>query len=167
MIQKKVCMLGTFAVGKTSLVRRFVDSIYSDKYHTKVGVKIDKKVVLAGEQEIMLMLWDIEGTQAEQELRTSYLRGASGYFLVVDGTRRETLEKAFSIRTRVEETIGTVPFLVLINKADLVQEWALNENDTREVRGQGVTVLTTSAKTGQGVEEAFQMLAKQLAGEPK
>src|SRR4030095_6092425 len=90
-VQKKVCMLGTFAVGKTSLVRRFVESIYSDKYHTTVGVKIDKKVVPVDGEEVMLMLWDIEGTESEHEMRMSYLRGAAGYLMVVDGTRQETL----------------------------------------------------------------------------
>ena len=87
MIQKKICMLGTFAVGKTSLVQRFVESIYSDKYHTTVGVKIDKKLVAVGGQEIMMLLWDIEGAETAHELRKSYLRGAAGYLLVADGTR--------------------------------------------------------------------------------
>lgn len=167
MIQKKVCMLGTFAVGKTSLVRRFVESIYSDKYHTTVGVKIDKKLVPVGDKEIMLMLWDIEGTESEHELRMSYLRGAAGYLLVADGTRGETLYRALAIQTRVEETIGKLPFLLLINKADLAEDWAISERETAALREKGWTVVTTSAKTGGGVEEAFQDLATRLAEEPK
>src|SRR5688500_9935861 len=125
MIQKKVCMLGTFAVGKTSLVRRFVESIYSDKYHTTVGVKIDKKLVQVDETELMLILWDIEGTESEHELRKSYLRGAAGYLLVADGTRQDTLYKALALQTRVEETVGAVPFLLLMNKMDLTEEWSI------------------------------------------
>src|SRR5678816_4365433 len=81
MIQKKICMLGSFAVGKTSLVRRFVESIYTDKYHTTVGVKVDKKIVNVGEQETTLLLWDLEGAETEYDLRKSYLRGAAGYLL--------------------------------------------------------------------------------------
>src|ERR1044072_3501468 len=119
-VQKKICMLGTFAVGKTSLVRRFVQSIYSDKYHTTVGVKIDKKLVDLDEaQKMMMMLWDFEGAEQAHELRKSYLRGASGYLLVADGTRKETLYKALEIQARAADTIGPVPFLLLINKADL------------------------------------------------
>ena len=163
MIQKKVCMLGTFAVGKTSLVRRFVESIYSDKYHTTVGVKIDKKVVPVGEKELMLILWDIEGAQSEHELRTSYLRGVAGYLLVADGTRQDTLYKALAIQTRVEETIGAVPFVLLINKADLADEWAISERESAALREKGWELITTSAKTGQGVEDAFHKLAKNLA----
>jgi small GTP-binding protein len=163
MIQKKVCMLGTFAVGKTSLVRRFVDSIYSDKYHTTVGVKIDKKLVQLDGSELMLMLWDIEGTESEHELRKSYLRGAAGYLLVADGTRQDTLYKALALQTRVEETVGPVPFVLLINKADLTDEWSITERETMALREKGWEVIKTSAKTGFGVENAFHTLSMKLA----
>ena len=162
MIQKKVCMLGTFAVGKTSLVRRFIESIYSDKYHTTVGVKVDKKVVQVDSTEVTLLLWDIEGTESEHELRKSYLRGASGYLLVADGTRQDTLYKALAIQTRTEETIGKVPFLLLFNKADLVDQWSISERETAALKEKGWDVITTSAKTGTGVEEAFKALAKKM-----
>ena len=163
MIQKKVCMLGTFAVGKTSLVRRFVESIYSDKYHTTVGVKIDKKVVQVDDSELMLMLWDLEGTESEHELRKSYLRGAAGYLLVADGTRQDTLYKALALQTSVMETLGPVPFLLLMNKADLSDDWTIGERETTALREKGWEVIQTSAKTGFGVEEAFHSLAKKLA----
>ena len=100
MLQKKICMLGSFAVGKTSLVRRYVESIYSDVYHTTVGVKIDKKTVQVGEQEVGLVLWDLYGEDEFQKMRWSYVRGASGYLLVADGTRRATLRKSAVARRR-------------------------------------------------------------------
>jgi small GTP-binding protein len=163
MIQKKVCMLGTFAVGKTSLVRRFVESIYSDKYHTTIGVKIDKKLVQLENSELMLILWDIEGTETEFELRKSYLRGAAGYLLVADGTRQDTLYKALALQTRVEEIVGPLPFLLLMNKADLADQWNISERETTALKEKGWEVIQTSAKTGLGVEEAFHALAKKLA----
>jgi small GTP-binding protein len=163
MIQKKVCMLGTFAVGKTSLVRRFVESIYSDKYHTTIGVKIDKKLVQLENSELMLILWDIEGTETEFELRKSYLRGAAGYLLVADGTRQDTLYKALALQTRVEEIVGPLPFLLLMNKADLADQWSISERETTALNEKGWEVIQTSAKTGLGVEEAFHALAKKLA----
>jgi small GTP-binding protein len=163
MIQKKVCMLGTFAVGKTSLVRRFVESIYSDKYHTTVGVKIDKKMVPVNGSELMLVLWDIEGTESEHEMRTSYLRGAGGYLLVADGTRQDTLYKAIALQERVKETIGAVPFLLLMNKADLTDEWSISERETTALHEKGWEVIQTSAKSGFGVENAFHSLAKRMA----
>ena len=85
MIQKKICMLGAYAVGKTSLVGRFVRSMFSEKYQTTVGVKIDQKTVNVGDQQVNMMLWDLHGEDEAQKVRLSYLRGASGYILVVDG----------------------------------------------------------------------------------
>ena len=82
MIQKKVCMVGTSGVGKTSLVAKFVHSMFSDKYLTTVGVKIDKKTVAVDGNEVMLMIWDLAGDDGYQRLQTSYLRGTSGYLLV-------------------------------------------------------------------------------------
>ena len=165
MIQKKICMLGTFAVGKTSLVRRFVESIYSSKYHTTVGVKVDKKIVKVGSEDVALLLWDIEGTESDHEFRKSYLRGAAGYLLVVDGTRRDTLYKALALQTRAEETIGAVPFLLLMNKSDLADMWQIESREREALQQKNWTVIDTSAKTGRGVEEAFLALAEKLMEE--
>jgi small GTP-binding protein len=162
MIQKKICMLGAFAVGKTSLVRQFVESIYSDKYHTTVGVKIDKKTVQAGGQEVNLLLWDIQGEDGVQKLRPSYLRGAAGYLLVIDSTRRATLDTAYAIQQNAQSVIGMVPFVAVINKTDLVDQWDLDENAVEEMKRGGWTVYKTSAKTGQHVDDAFLTLANKI-----
>jgi small GTP-binding protein len=164
MIQKKVCMLGAFAVGKTSLVARFVRSLFSEKYHTTVGVKVDKKIVAVGEEQVSLMLWDLYGEDDFQKLRTSYLRGSSGYVLAVDGTRRETLEKAVILQSRAREALGDVPFVLVLNKADLVDKWELEDSAIEELVGQGWSTFKTSAKTGAGVEESFLTLARRMAG---
>jgi small GTP-binding protein len=162
MMQKKICMLGAFAVGKTSLVKRYIESIYSDKYHTTVGVKVDKKSVTVREQEVNLLLWDIQGEDGVQKLRPSYLRGAAGYMLVVDGTRRETLDTAYAIQQSAQQTVGLVPFIVVINKIDLIEQWALDEMAIGELTASGWTVYRTSAKTGEHVEEAFLTLAEKI-----
>lgn len=162
MIQKKICMLGTFAVGKTSLVRRFVESVYSDKYHTTVGVKVDKKTVKVGEVETTLLLWDIEGTESEHDLRKSYLRGASGYLLVADGTRKDTVYQALALQSRAEEAIGPVPFLLLLNKADLTDMWEIDGRERTALEQKNWKVISTSAKTGQGVEDAFIHLTEKM-----
>jgi small GTP-binding protein len=162
MIQKKICMLGGFAVGTTSLVRQFVESIYSDKYHTTVGVKIDKKLIKAGGQEVNLLLWDIQGEDGVQKLRSSYLRGAAGYILVIDGTRRSTLDTACAIQQSAQELLGLVPFIVVINKTDLVDEWELDEEAVKGLVQSGWIVYRTSAKTGQDVEAAFLTLAEKM-----
>lgn len=158
MIQKKVCMLGGFAVGKTSLVSRFVRSIFSDKYLTTVGVKIDKKTVKAGDREVTLVLWDINGQDEFQDVQESYLRGTSGYLLVVDGTRRQTLETASQLQQKAEAVAGKVPFVVVLNKSDLATEWQVDERGIVKLAEQGWPIVRTSAKTGEGVEETFLKL---------
>ena len=110
MIQKKVCMVGAFATGKTSLVSRFVKGIYSDKYQTTIGVKIDKKQVEINGHSINMMLWDIHGEDELQNVRMSYLRGSAAYLLVADGTRRTSLETALNLKAKVIENIGSIPF---------------------------------------------------------
>jgi small GTP-binding protein len=162
MIQKKVCMLGGFAVGKTSLVSRFVRSLFSDKYHSTVGVKVDKKVVAIGEEQVNLLLWDIYGEDDFQRLRTSYLRGSAGYVLVVDGTRHETLEKAVVLQSRAREAVGPVPFVLMLNKSDLVEKWEVEDSAVEALVNQGWPAFRTSAKTGAGVEEAFRTLAQKM-----
>jgi small GTP-binding protein len=162
--QKKICLLGAFAVGKTSLVRRYVDSIFSDAYLTTVGVKIDKRTLTVGGEGLTLILWDIAGEDDVSAVRTTYLRGAAGYFLVVDGTRGATLAVARSIQARAESALGRVPFVVLVNKLDVRPEWEVSQQDLDELRSAGWPVELTSACTGEGVEEAFQALAERMLG---
>lgn len=162
MIQKKVCLLGAFAVGKTSLVSRFVKSIYSDQYLTTVGVKVDKKTVQLGDQQVNLILWDLAGEDEFQKVRMDYLRGAAGYLLVADGTRRNTLDTARMLAERVAKDIGPLPFVCLINKADLANEWEIDDLAIEECQNRGWNVLKASAKAGDGVEEAFQLLAQKV-----
>lgn len=159
-LQKKVCMLGAYAVGKTSLVSRFVRSIFSEKYQTTVGVKIDKKTVRIGDQEITLLLWDLAGEDDFIQVKTSYLRGSAGYLLVADGVRRATLEKALELQERVEEEIGKLPFILLINKLDVIDEWEIKEPDIESLSSAGWHIVATSAKTGVGVEESFLALGQ-------
>ncbi|MDM0026727.1 Rab family GTPase [Variovorax saccharolyticus] len=163
MLQKKICLLGAFGVGKTSLVRRFVDTIFSDAYLTTVGVKIDKKTLAIGGEQMALILWDIAGEDAVSAVRVSYLRGAAGYLLVIDGTRPETLDTAVSIQARVDAEIGSVPFVALLNKADLEEDWTLAPERIASLEAAGWHFRRTSAKTGVGVEETFQELAARLA----
>lgn len=155
-------MLGSFAVGKTSLIQRFVSSKFPRKYQTTVGVMIDKKTVEIGDQEVYLMLWDIYGQDEFRNVQTSYLDSASGYFLVVDGTRKDTLDTALALRKRVDEEIGGVPFVLVLNKADLKDEWEINRQAIEELSKSSWTVVETSAKTGEGVEKAFLSLTAKM-----
>jgi small GTP-binding protein len=160
-IQKKICLLGAFGVGKTSLVSQFVHSMFSDKYLTTLGVKIEKKSVDLDSQQVDLILWDMHGEDDFQNVNVSYLRGAAGYLLVVDGTRRATVQTAISLHEVAERAVGPVPFRLLLNKGDLVNDWEVDENILTSL---GWPILRTSAKTGAGVEQAFEDLARATVG---
>lgn len=162
MIEKKICMLGAFAVGKTSLVRRFVSSCFSDQYQTTIGVTVDKKSMTVDGTSFTMVLWDLYGEDEFQKLRSSYLRGSSGYLLVLDGMRRATLDIALHVQERASDTLGPVPFVVLINKHDRRAEWDITDQDLAQLAQRGWSVVMSSAKTGQGVEEAFTTLARAM-----
>lgn len=159
-IQKKICMVGVHGTGKTSLVRRFVHSMFSDKYHTTIGVKIDRKEVALGDVTARLLLWDLEGRSEGQEIGVGYLRGAHGALVVADGTRRETLEQAFELRDLVREKVGEIPVLLALNKTDLTDDWQLDAADYDKVDSLGWQRVMTSAKSGDQVEEAFLWMAR-------
>ncbi len=164
MIKKKICMVGPFAVGKTSLVRKFVLNVFSDDYLSTVGVKVDKKnLVLKSGENITLLIWDLEGHKVVDDILPLYLRGMAAYFLVADGTSVESIETVQTMAERLFEQYPGVPCVCLLNKADLKDKWAVNEKYVKFFEEKGIPVLTTSAKTGDLVETAFKMIAEKAA----
>lgn len=161
-LKQKICLLGTFAVGKTSLVAREVQGVFRETYLTTVGVKIDKHDVVAGGRAVTLIIWDLNGEDAFQTVRDSYLRGSAGYLLVADGTRAESLDAALALDARARGLLGDVPRTLLVNKADLRADWELTAARLDPVQSAGCPVQLTSARTGEGVAEAFADLAARL-----
>jgi small GTP-binding protein len=162
MYQKKICLLGAFAVGKTSLITRYITNSFDEKYNTTIGVSIKRKSLCVGRDEGHLLLWDIAGEDEFHQIQPTYMRGADGYLLIVDGTRQATLETASILHQRVVSALGDVPFMVLLNKADLTDEWEVNEQMISELADQSWGLINTSAKTGVGVDDAFAHLAGHL-----
>jgi len=151
-------------VGKTSLVRRYVESIYSDTYHTTIGVKISKKVVQVKNSEVNLVLWDLYGEDDFQRMHWNHLQGAFGYLLVADGTRPATLDKALALEQKARSEVGALPFVFVVNKCDLVNDWQFDPALELQLIAKHWTILRTSAKTGEGVEEAFSQLTGKMLG---
>ncbi|HEX3276162.1 MAG TPA: Rab family GTPase [Gemmatimonadales bacterium] len=163
MIQKKVCMVGLFGTGKTSLVQQFVHSLFSERYLSTVGVKIDRKPMEVDGVALTLVLWDLAGRDGHEDITTSYLRGAHGVLYVADGTRRETCDQLPELRALVREAAGEVPELLALNKSDLKDRWQLGDADERTLAG-AWDVVRTSAKTGEGVEQIFQRIGRAMLG---
>ncbi len=164
MISKKICMLGAFSTGKTSLVEKFVHSIFTDDYLSTVGVKISKKTITIDNQDITLVLWDMEGQDLYATINMAFLRGAMGYFIVLDGLRKETYDFALELYEATKKQFGNLPCYFLLNKADLYDEWEITPAMIEELNAKGIKTLLTSAKTGEGVEEAFTMLGRDMCG---
>ena len=157
-------MLGAFAVGKTSLVQRYVHSIFSEKYQTTLGVKIDKKSVDV-DGGLEFIIWDLAGEDDFINVRSSYLRGSAGGVLVVDGTRAETVDIAFELRDKLYREVGEVPVVMMINKSDLRQQWSVDDEKIEDLRRDGWQVIETSALDSSNVDEAFALLARTLPGQ--
>lgn len=162
-IQKKICILGDFAVGKTSLIRRFVEDKFDDKYFSTIGVKISRKTVAHHHSSLHLLLWDLAGGDDFSQVGASYLRGAAGALIVCDLTRRESLS-AFAYYSQQLRALQIDTALILVgNKADLVTEHTIHEHDLQTYAAElNVPYLLTSAKTGHGVEAAFRLLTERL-----
>ena len=170
-LARKVCLVGDFSVGKTSLIRRFVDGQFSDEYLSTVGVKLSRKVTplltptAAGVAEVELLIWDIEGQTQFKAIAPSYLQGSKGAILVADVKRPETLKHLqdhldlfFSVNK-----VGSI--VIALNKADLVTAERLAELQATHFFGDRSPVIATyptSAKTGVNVERIFQQLAADL-----
>ena len=160
-IGRKICLLGDPAVGKTSLVRRFVYDRFDDRYITTMGTKVSRKEVRVEDSNFVLLIWDILG-QKETRMHEVYYKGAKGAIIVGDITRKDTIEHVENWRRDLCNAVGTVPMITAINKMDLRDEWAVEPDAIRE--GLGGECVFTSAKTGIGVEEAFMNLARRIKG---
>lgn len=156
--RKKICLLGAFAVGKTSLVRRRVHGHFSDNYYTTIGVRIDKLSLTVDNTQLELVLWDLHGEDRFQSVQTSYLKGAAGILVVADLTRPATVEVGLGLERRARTVTGDIPIVWAWNKMDLATEVErkLVDAKTQELDCTGVW---TSARTGEGVMEAFELLS--------
>lgn len=165
MIVKKVCMLGDPSVGKTSLVRRFVYNEYSDRYLSTLGTKVSEKKVELDTEVLQMIIWDIAGQEDFTSVTPAYFKGSGGGILVVDITRKSTLSNAFRWANSFIEKAGNVPLIMFCNKNDLKDAMEFTVEEARDVgKDYCATVLSTSAKTGEGVEKGFKLLAQMMAG---
>lgn len=160
MIQQKVCFIGASAVGKTSLIRRYVDGIFSDKYLTTIGVKIDQKKVAVNDENYLLMIWDLEGTDRFCGFQPRYLRGASAFVLVIDHSRPSTFEDAMALFEKATSTSNAKAFIVL-NKSDLACQLSVEQLEVLH-QMPVVATINTSAKSGDKVDSLFHAIASHL-----
>lgn len=170
-ISKKICLFGDFGVGKTSLIRRFVESKFSDEYLSTVGVKISRKLVNVSEQDVLsvqdlqLIIWDIEGSNKFKAVAKNYFQGSKGAVIVGDVTQAETLNH---IQEHIQTFLAVNPksyIVVALNKSDMIAaEYLENIRQMYQFTDPANILDTyiTSAKTGNNVDKIFQSLATHL-----
>jgi small GTP-binding protein len=168
-VMKKICMLGDPAVGKTSLVARFVFSMFDDKYIETIGAKVTKRTMalehVATKQRfrLKLMIWDIAGQKTLDFIKPTYYRDAEGAFLVCDLTRKETLLNIPKWCQSIRDVCGKIPVVLMVNKSDIKNSAQFTSADAQKAGlGMGAQVFMTSAKSGDNVEGAFSALGRRL-----
>ncbi len=169
-VKAKVCLVGEIAVGKTSLVRRFSEGSFDERYTTTLGINISKKVVEpanpppGGPQRVEMVLYDVMGQKKLRPmLAESYFRGAQALLAVWDVMRPETLQELPTWIEMAREVAGPIPVVIASNKNDLATSGAVASEALATVAHEsGGECFTTSAKTGENVEAAFQRLAEEL-----
>ena len=192
MVTRKVCIFGAHGVGKRSLTSRLRDNREAERYTATIGVQISKKEVFVGNQSVTMMgVWSVADLDSSDAILMNYSRGMSGYFLIADGTRPSTLERAREMYeqlcsfeqppTSAEEISGAgtgwnkpyvqfpyreVPFILLLNKSDLVEQWRIEKSNLEMLANKGWPVQVVSAKENEGVEEAFLNLGPKVSSEP-
>ncbi len=169
-ITKKICFLGDPAVGKTSLIKRYVSNVFDDKYLTTIGANIVKKDMALpaeddrGPVDLTLMIWDLAGHRSWNSVKQAYYQGTEGAMVVCDITRHETLATTIDWIKSLMEVTGDIPFILMANKSDLADEAMFDDEELQKVAN--ITrspFLLTSAKDGRNVAEAFDLLSRMLA----
>ncbi len=170
-LKSKICLVGEKAVGKTSLIRRYVLNMFDEQYITTIGTRVSKKEVnvLVPERDLLIdvdmTIWDIMGEKGFRELlKDAYFYGANGILAVADLTRRRTLDDLDDWIDGVEGVVGKVPVLLVVNKTDLESNAEYSEKDVGQfAKAYGSEYVMTSAKTGLNVEDAFLRLGGLVA----
>jgi GTPase SAR1 family protein len=187
MVTKKICIFGAHGVGKRSLTSRLQDNRYAERYTASIGAQILKKEVFVANQNVTMMVWSVTDLDYRDAMLMNYSRGMSGYLLVADGTRPSTLRRAREIYEQicsfeqpppsVEKIAGgepdankpyvqfpyrEVPFILLLNKSDLVEQWRIEKCNLEMLANKGWPVQVVSAKKNEGMEEAFLSLGRRI-----
>lgn len=160
-VRAKVVMAGAPEVGKSSLVRRFVDNVFSDGLASTIGVKVDRKIVAVGTSMVTMLLWDLHGETDGLDVPDHYLKGAGGALVVFDASRPETIPKAIEMFGRIQTLSPRAAIRFVGNKSDLQPDWAAIDEAIAGVEHAGL--IRTSALTGESVEAAFTAIATAVA----
>lgn len=156
----KLILTGDYQVGKTSLIKRFIESSFSESYISTLQVEISKKTMeVSAETKVNFIIWDIAGQR--KTIKPNFYTGANAAFMVIDRTRKETLENINIWYDEIKTTVkAKIPIVVVGNKTDMVDSIVVSEEEMKEfAQKRGFHYILTSAKTGENVNDAFLYIA--------
>ena len=155
----KVILAGEGAVGKTTLINRFVTGSFNTDYKATIGVAIFSKLLQFNDNIISLQIWDLAGQQLFRKFRTRFFANAKGALLVFDLTVPSTLDRLDNWIEDIKEVTDKIPFILIGNKVDLTELQSITQEDISNFLANHVDDITihylTSALTGENVEQAF------------
>ena len=164
-LKKKICMIGTYGVGKTSLIRRYVFDQFDDKYLSTIGVKVTKKIMPPIENhkknlvQLELLIWDVEGYDKKLNVLEDYYTGSVGAIAVADVSRPETIDQLGEVVNGYLNIAKQSKIVIVANKIDLFENMPHTLTKLKQyVMENSLELFYTSAKTGKNVEPVFQML---------
>lgn len=162
--QKKVILIGNFSVGKTSLIRRFVENSFSDEYISTIGMKISKKEIKINDEILMLLIWDIEGAVDKvKRVNKTYMRGANGVIIVADISSSDIKDDIIShLDDFYSVNKDNIPAIIALNKIDKNRDFTINIEDIFSNYPMILDKFYTSAKDSLNVEEMFKLLSKEM-----
>lgn len=152
----KICVIGSYACGKTSFVSQLLDGSFSEKYQTTLGVKIHKKEIASTK----LALWDLPGVDFLSSINLLYIKDAAGIVLAVDGMREGSMSTAIDLYSTIRNEYPNMPIVTILNKCDVSDQWTIKQTELERAKAQGLDLFHTSAKTGENILAAVEHLLK-------
>lgn len=160
----KIILVGDPAVGKTSLILRFVEDRFDKEYKASIGVDIMSKTINIEDKVARLVIWDIASQEKFKRFRSSFYQQANGILVVFDLTRQETLEGVDDWVQEVREHTDSIEMVLIGNKSDLITQRQVTPDVVHKwVERHACPYIETSALTGVAVEVAFQKLTSAIA----
>ena len=160
----KIVLIGDTCVGKSCILVRFSDDVFVENYVTTIGVDFRFKTMIVKNKIAKIQIWDTAGQERYRSITTAYYRGAAAIIICCDSTNKESF---YNINNWIEEiskyTDKDVDKLILMNKCDLVEERQIDKNEISKFEKEnGIKIMEVSAKTGNGIDKAFEYIIEQL-----